>query len=144
MGLRSVGAVEQALEVAQSIFDMTIHQPYHRPPELFCGYERTPGHSPIQYPVACSPQAWATGTIFQLLQMMVNLVPDAPSNYLRIIDPALPPSIRQLSFKNLQIGGTLLDLEFTREQHAHPDELRSTTSCRVLKKRGNLRVTIEA
>jgi glycogen debranching enzyme len=144
MGLRAVGAVEQALEVAQSIFDMTIHQPYHRPPELFCGYERTPGHSPIQYPVACSPQAWATGTIFQLLQMMVNLVPDAPSNYLRIIDPALPPSIRQLSFKNLQIGGTLLDLEFTREQHAHPDELRSTTSCRVLKKRGNLRVTIEA
>jgi glycogen debranching enzyme len=144
MGLRAVGAVEQALEVAQSIFDMTIHQPYHRPPELFCGYERTHGHSPIQYPVACSPQAWATGTIFQLLQMMVNLVPDAPSNYLRIIDPALPPSIRQLSFKNLRIGGTLIDLEFTREQHTHKDELGTTTSCRVLKKRGNLRVTIEA
>ena len=32
MGLRSVGAVEQALEVAQGIFDMTVQQPYHRPP----------------------------------------------------------------------------------------------------------------
>ncbi len=144
MGLRSVGAVEQALEVAQGILDMTIHQPYHRPPELFCGYERTAGHSPIQYPVACSPQAWATGTIFQLLQMMVNLVPDAPSNYLRIIDPALPASIQQLTFKNLRVGSTLIDLEFAREQNVQSDEFQATTSCRVLKKRGNLRVTIEA
>jgi glycogen debranching enzyme len=144
MGLRSVGAVEQALEVAQGIFDMTIQQPYHRPPELFCGYPRIPGHSPIQYPVACSPQAWATGTIFQLLQMMVNLVPDAPSNYLRILDPALPASIHQISFKNLRVGATLIDLGFTREQNIEEDGSPATTSCRVLKKRGNLRVTIEA
>jgi glycogen debranching enzyme len=144
MGLRSIGAVEQALEVAQGILDMTIHQPYHRPPELFCGYERTAGHSPIQYPVACSPQAWATGTVFQLLQMMVNLVPNAPSNGLRIIDPALPSSIGQLSFKNLRLGTTLLDLEFSRERHDEGDSMRVTTSCRVVKKRGNLRVTIEA
>jgi glycogen debranching enzyme len=143
MGLRSVGAVEQALEVAQGILDMTIQQPYHRPPELFCGYERIIGQSPIQYPVACSPQAWATGTIFQLLQMMVNLVPDAPSNYLRILDPALPRSIHQLSFKNLRVGATLIDLEFT-QRDAEGEGLRATTSCRVLKKRGNLRVTIEA
>lgn len=144
MGLRSVGAVEQALEVAQGILDMTTYQPYHRPPELFCGYSRTAEHSPIQYPVACAPQAWATGTIFQLLQMMVNLVPDAPSNYLRIIDPALPASIRQLSFKNLRVGVTLIDLEFTREQVTQSEDSQVTTSCRVLKKRGNLRVTIEA
>ncbi len=144
MGLRSVGAVEQALEVAQGILDMTIHQPYHRPPELFCGYGRVVGQSPIQYPVACSPQAWATGTIFQLMQMMVNLVPDAPSNYLRILDPALPASINQLSFKNLRVGATSIDLGFTREQDAEGDLVRATTSCRVLKKRGNLRVTIEA
>lgn len=144
MGLRSVGAVEQALEVAQGILDMTVHQPYYRPPELFCGYERTDGHSPIQYPVACSPQAWATGTVFQLLQMMVNLVPDAPSNCLRILDPALPASIDRLSLKNLRVGATLLDLEFTREQASDSEGLRATTSCRVLKKRGNLRVTIEA
>jgi glycogen debranching enzyme len=144
MGLRAVGAVEQALEVAQGIFDMTIHQPYHRPPELFCGYNRIAGNSPIQYPVACSPQAWATGTIFQLFQMMVNLVPDAPSNYLRIVDPALSASISQLSFRNLRVGSTLIDLEFTSEQDSPHEEFRASTSCRVLKKRGNLRVTIEA
>ncbi|MEG4286757.1 amylo-alpha-1,6-glucosidase [Microcoleus sp. A006_D1] len=137
MGLRSLGRVEQALEVAQGLFDMTLLQPYERPPELFCGYERnSESDRPVQYPVACSPQAWATGSIFQLLQMMLNLVPDAPNNQLRIIDPALPESINKLSLNNLRIGSTLLDLEFERSG--------SSTACRVMKKRGNLRVIIEA
>jgi glycogen debranching enzyme len=145
IGLRTIGAIDQTLEVSQGLLDMTVQQPYHRPPELFCGYERTDNnYSPVKYPVACSPQAWATGTIFQLLQTIANLIPDAPSNYLRIVDPVLPPSIHQLSFKNLRVGATLLDLEFTCEQEAETEGTRATTSCRVMKKRGNLRVTIEA
>lgn len=136
LGLRSLGLIDQALELSQGLFDMTLQQPYLRPPELFCGYERTPDNAPVKYPVACSPQAWGTGSIFQLLQMMVNLVPDARNNCLRIIDPALPASINSLSLHNLRVGATLLDLEFERSG--------STTACRVAKKRGNLRVVIEA
>lgn len=136
IGLRSLGLIDQALELSQGILDMTKRQPYQRPPELFCGYERSDGNDPVQYPVACSPQAWATGSVFQLIQMMVNLVPDAPGNYLRIIDPALPESINHLSLQNLRVGPTLLDLEFERSG--------SSTACRVSKKRGNLRVVIEA
>ena len=136
LGLRSLGLIDQALELSQALFDMTLQQPYLRPPELFCGYERTPDNTPVKYPVACSPQAWATGSIFQLLQMMVNLVPDTRNNCLRIIDPALPASINSLALHNLRIGPTLLDLEFERSG--------TTTACRVAKKRGNLRVVIEA
>lgn len=136
MGLRSLGLIDQALEVFQGLLDMTLQQPYQRPPELFCGYERNDDSAPVQYPVACTPQAWATGSIFQLLQMMINLVPDAPNNCLRIIDPALPESINQLSLHNLRVGPTLLDLEFERSGNS--------TACRVAKKRGNLRVVIEA
>lgn len=136
IGLRSLGLIDQALELAQGLLDMTMRQPYQRPPELFCGFERSDGNDPVQYPVACTPQAWATGSIFQLLQLMVNLVPDAPANTLRIIDPALPPSINHLSLHNLRVGPTLLDLEFERSNGA--------TACRVSKKRGNLRVIIEA
>jgi glycogen debranching enzyme len=135
-GLRSLGYTEQALELAQGIFDMAAEQPYCRPPELFCGFERTPDSSPVRYPVACSPQAWATGTIFQLLQLMVNLVPDAPNNCLSIIHPSLPESLQYLSLNNLKIGPTILDLEFERSNGA--------TACRVVRKRGNLRVIIEA
>lgn len=144
LGLRSLGLVDQALEVAQGLIDMTMQQPYQRPPELFCGYERNGESSPVRYPVACSPQAWATGTIFQLLQMMVNLVPDAPGNHVRIIDPALPPSIPHLSLKNLKVGSTLLDLEFVREGSSLKERSGATTACRVMRKRGNLRVVIEA
>ena len=136
VGLRSLGLVDQALELSQGLIDMMIHQPYHRPPELFCGYDRVEDKAPVNYPVACSPQAWATGSVFQLLQTMVNLVPDARNNCLRIIDPALPESINSLSLHNLRIGQTLLDLEFERSGN--------TTACRVAKKRGNLRVVIEA
>lgn len=136
MGLRSLGLVDQALELFEGLFDMTNRQPYHRPPELFCGYERSGDNAPVQYPVACTPQAWATGSIFQLLQTIVNLVPDAANNCLRIIDPNLPESITRLSVHNLRVGTTILDLEFERSG--------STTGCRVAKKRGNLRVVIEA
>jgi glycogen debranching enzyme len=136
IGLRSLGLIDQALELCKGLLDMTRHQPYQRPPELFCGYERIDDNEPVQYPVACSPQAWATGSVFQLVHMIVNLVPDAPGNYLRIIDPALPESINFLALKNLRVGATLLDLEFERSG--------SSTSCRVSKKRGNLRVVIEA
>ncbi|MBW4642165.1 MAG: amylo-alpha-1,6-glucosidase [Goleter apudmare HA4340-LM2] len=136
MGLRSLGLIDQALELFQGLFDMTSQQPYQRPPELFCGYERNGDKAPVQYPVACTPQAWATGSVFQLLQMIVNLVPDAQNNCLRIIDPALPESINRLSFHNLRVGATVLDLDFERSGN--------TTACRVAKKRGNLRVVIEA
>ena len=135
-GLRSLGYIDQALEIAQGIFAMTSLQPYQCPPELFCGFERTPTNRPVRYPVACSPQAWATGTVFQLLQIMVNLVPDVANNCLRIVQPTLPDSISYMSIKNFKVGQTLLDLEFERSHKA--------TACRVVKKRGNLRVVIEA
>jgi glycogen debranching enzyme len=144
LGLRSTGHTEQALEVAMGLFDMISYQPYDRPPELFCGYSRDQGN-PVQYPVACTPQAWATGTVFQLLKMMVNLVPNIESNQVRIVDPTLPASIHQLSIRNLRVGSTVLDVEFVREKAGefNPDPV-GTTSCRVTRKRGNLRVMIEA
>ena len=136
LGLRSLGAIEQTLEVAQGIFEMTLQQDYHRPPELFCGYNRTPENSPVRYPVACSPQAWATGTLFQLLQIAINIVPDAANNCVRVIQPVLPESINNLSLQNLRVGSTVIDLEFERSG--------GTTACRVAKKRGNLKVLFEA
>jgi glycogen debranching enzyme len=136
VGMRSHSLVKQSLRIAQGLIDMTIAQPYHRPPELFCGYEHDGFTTPVQYPVACSPQAWASGTIFQLISVMVNLVPNAIENNLRIIDPCLLNSINRLSIQNLRIGQTSLDMEFER--------VGDTTACRVNKKRGNLRVIIEA
>ncbi|WP_346292810.1 amylo-alpha-1,6-glucosidase [Sphaerothrix gracilis] len=134
-GLRSLNQIDAALEVSKGIFDMMTYQPYQRPPELFCGFERIERIPPVQYPVACSPQAWATGSVFHLLQMMLHLIPNAPSNSLRIVDPVLPDFLQKLAVRNLKIGSTVLDLEFERSN--------GSTACRVVRKRGNLRVVIE-
>lgn len=132
----SFSLVEQSLEVTTGIIDMTLQQPYLQPPELFCGYKRYAENTPVRYPVACSPQAWATGTLFQLLQVALNLIPDAANNCVRVIEPVLPESLNRLSLHNLKIGSTILDLEFER--------MGNTTACRVAKKRGNLKVVFEA
>ena len=38
-----------------------------RLPELFCGFNLKRGRGPILYPVACSPQAWASGSLFMMI-----------------------------------------------------------------------------
>ena len=134
--IKSPDLVDRTLELATGIIDMTLQQPYLRPPELFCGYERSAENTPVRYPVACSPQAWATGTLFQLLQVAINLVPDAANNRVRVIEPVLPDDLNCLSLHNLRVGSTILDLEFERSGN--------TTACRVAKKRGNLKVVFEA
>jgi glycogen debranching enzyme len=136
LGLRSLGLTEQFLALTQGLFDMILAQPYTRPPELLCGHERLGDSEPVRYPVACAPQAWATGSIFQLLQGMTNLIPNAPDDCLTIAHPALPQSLEQLTLRNLRVGSTVLDLVFERSG--------TTTACRVCNKRGSLRVVIEA
>ena len=132
----SFSLVEQSLEVTTGIIVMTLQQTYLQHPELFCGYQRYAENTPVRYPVACSPQAWATGTLFQLLQVALNLIPDATNNCVRVIEPVLPESLNRLSLHDLKIGSTILDLEFER--------MGNTTACRVAKKRGNLKVVFEA
>jgi glycogen debranching enzyme len=136
VGLRSLGRVEQAFDIAGGLIDMTKLQPNNRPPELFCGFKREANGSSIQYPVACSPQAWATGSIFQLLQMTVNPIPDAVNNCLILKNPTLPQFIDRLSVQNLKAGSSLIDLDL--------EKAGDSTICRVVKQQGDLRVLIEA
>lgn len=136
VGLRNMGRIDRAFEIAESLIDMTKVQPNNRPPELFCGFQREANRDPIKYPVACFPQAWATGTMFRLLQMMVNLIPDATNNCLVIKNPALPKFINHLSVENLKVGNNLVDLNLER--------IGEITTCNVVKQQGDLQVLIEA
>ncbi len=135
VGLRSMGKIEQAFAIAEGLIDMTKLQPNYRPPELFCGFPREANRIPVKYPVACFPQAWATGAIFQILQMMVNLIPDAANKCLAIENPALPKFINHLSVQNLKVGNNLVDLNL--------EKIGDTITCKVVKQQGDLRVLIE-
>ena len=58
-----------------------------RLPEAFGGYERGVTKYPVQYPTACSPQAWSTGAPLLLLRTMLGLEPIGDH---LVVDPALP------------------------------------------------------
>ena len=64
---------ELALRITSGLLDLSSEVMFHRLPELICGFGRRPGKGPTLYPVACSPQAWAAGSVFMLLQACLGL-----------------------------------------------------------------------
>jgi glycogen debranching enzyme len=61
LGLRNYGLDASFERVFDGLLDAAASFPFYRLPELFAGYRRRPYESPVPYPVACSPQAWAAG-----------------------------------------------------------------------------------
>ena len=60
MGLMRYGYREEASRIARSILEAATYFRY-RLPETFAGYARGLTDFPVEYPTACSPQAWAAG-----------------------------------------------------------------------------------
>jgi glycogen debranching enzyme len=96
-GLRRYGFKAEAAKVAAGILDAA---PYFRGrlPEAFGGYERSVTRHPVQYPTACSPQAWSTGTPLLLLRTMLGLEPIGDQ---LVVDPALPKHIGRLELLDI-------------------------------------------
>ena len=107
---------------------------HHRLPELFCGFQRRPGEGPTLYPVACSPQAWAAGAVFQLIQACLGLTLDAGERRLSIDRASLPPFLTYLRLMNLALPFGSIDLLF--EQHL------LDVSVTVLRKHGDFEVRV--
>lgn len=116
VGLRHIGESKFALTLAGNLFEMAQQQPELRPSELFCGNSRQNDRPVVPYPVACSPQAWASGCLFQLIQMALNLHPDAPNRQLHLHDPRLLPHCERLELGGVQVGDASVDLVLEQVQ----------------------------
>jgi glycogen debranching enzyme len=88
-GLRRYGFKEEAARLAGGILDAA-ELFDGRLPEAFGGYERGVTKYPVEYPTACSPQAWSTGAPLLLLRTMLGLEPLGEH---LVVDPALPEDI---------------------------------------------------
>jgi glycogen debranching enzyme len=96
-GLRKYGFDEEAARIAGGIIDAADYF-QGRLPEAFAGYSRGQTKYPVEYPTACSPQAWSTGTPLLLLRTMLGLNPiDARLS----VDPALPPGISRIELLDI-------------------------------------------
>ena len=109
-GFARYGLKAEAARILNGFLDASVFFDLHRLPELFCGFERRPGESPILYPVACAPQAWASGAIFLLLESCLGLKIHRKGQRIVFDKPLLPPSLDEVSIKGLRVGDGVIDL----------------------------------
>jgi len=96
-GLRRYGFKEEAAQIASGILEAAAFFD-GRLPEAFGGYPRNATKYPVQYPTACSPQAWSTGTPLLLLRTMLGLEPTGDH---LIVDPQLPEGIGEIELLDI-------------------------------------------
>jgi len=73
-GLTRYGYRKEAAKIAVGILQAAVFF-LDRLPEAFAGYPRRLTQFPVEYPTACSPQAWATGAPLLLLRSLLGLQP---------------------------------------------------------------------
>ncbi len=134
-GVAKYGLRELAGQILMGLLDASSAVDLHRLPELFCGLDRREGEGPTLYPVACSPQAWAAGSVFLLLEACLGLSIDGCKKHLVFDRPYLPEGIPQLWIKNLRIDNDRVDLLLERQAGAVRIE--------VLEKQGDIQVVVK-
>jgi len=113
-GFKRYGYADECSRVARDIFEAASCFAGYRLPELYAGLSRQPGTFPVQYLGANIPQAWAAGSIFQLLQAILGLRGNAPEHHL-YVHPTLPHWLPDLQLIGLAVAGTRLTIKFWRE-----------------------------
>jgi glycogen debranching enzyme len=112
----------------------TSYMGLRRPPELICGFRKRVGAGPTLYPVACSPQAWASGSLFLMTQAALGIESDPTARAIRFHNPHLSPSFDQIVLRQLQLNDATVDIELKRSG--------SHVSMRVLRNIGEVQVSM--
>jgi glycogen debranching enzyme len=114
LGMARYGERAGVVRILDEMFEAAVRFEM-RLPELYCGFERRGrGDAPVAYPVACLPQAWASGSLFMLLQAGLGISVSAWREEIRIEEPRLPTGIENLEIRNLKVGRKLVNLNFQR------------------------------
>ncbi|MFY1704580.1 glycogen debranching N-terminal domain-containing protein [Micromonospora sp. WMMA1923] len=96
-GLWRYGFRSEAGRLAEAVLSASRHFG-GRLPEAFAGYPRELTDYPVEYPTACSPQAWSAGTPLLLLRVMLGLQPQGEH---LIIDPAVPEGMGRIELLDI-------------------------------------------
>ena len=113
-GLRSYGYDDDFRLIFEALIDAASHADQFRLPELFAGFSRAQFETPVPYPVACHPQAWASGALPYLLTSGLGLRADGLERTLRVRRPSLPRWVNRVEVRGLRIAAASVDLLFTR------------------------------
>lgn len=133
-GMARYGHRDFAGRILMGLLDVSSAVELNRLPELFCGVDRRPGEGPTLYPVACSPQSWAAGAVFLLLQCCLGIRVEAEKKTLVFERPYLPEGIPQLWIRDLCISDCRLSLFLERDA--------GTVRVEVIEKQGEVNVVL--
>ncbi len=115
-GMGRYNCIRDTMKVFTALFDTSTFVYQHRLPELFCGFERISGEAPTLYPVACEPQAWASASVFLLLQACLGLSIQAAENKITFSYPGLPEFLEHVIVRGLNVGSASVDIAVSRYQ----------------------------
>jgi glycogen debranching enzyme len=134
LGMARYGVKGPIERVFKGLFNAATYMDLRRLPELFCGFQRARGRGPTLYPVACSPQAWASATPFTLIEASLGLEFDPAANQIHLRNPSLPSFLDQLVLRNLQLRQASVDIKLRR----HPNGV----SVEILRQEGDVQVSV--
>ena len=117
MGFARYGLQKSAAQVFGALFDAAAYMDLRRLPELFCGFARRERNAPTQYPVACSPQAWASATPLCLLQASLGLELLDKTGEVKFYRPMLPDFLDHVRLRNLRLSTGSVDLSLHRQDN---------------------------
>jgi glycogen debranching enzyme len=134
LGLARYGEKAAVARIFQALFDAATYMDLRRLPELFCGFTRVRGRGPTLYPVACTPQAWASTAFYALIEACLGIEQDPWAGEIRFRNPVLPPFLDKIVLRELRAGEASVDVSIRR----HRD---GKLSLQTLTSRGNVQVT---
>jgi glycogen debranching enzyme len=133
-GMRRYGFDREARQILDHLAAAGAYFAYARFPELFCGFSADEVPVPVEYPVACRPQAWASGSPLLMIRSYGGLSADAPNGRLYIDRPHLPSWLDRIEIQGMRVGQARLDLVFSSRE--------GVTATEVPRKEGDVEVLI--
>jgi glycogen debranching enzyme len=134
LGFARYGFAQSVEQLFKGLFKAATYMDARRLPELYCGFQRQRGRGPTLYPVACSPQAWASATPFTLLEASLGLEFDPVKGEIRLRNPRLPAFLDEVTLRNLRLDSASVDLRVRRHKDA--------VSLDILRTDGKIQVSI--
>jgi glycogen debranching enzyme len=126
MGFARYGQKQAAARVFGALFDAASYMDLRRLPELYCGFSRLERNAPTQYPVACSPQAWASAAPLCLLQAALGLELLDRTGEIKFYRPQLPYFLDRVHLRNLRLSSGSADVLL----HRHDENIAVTVTRR--------------
>jgi glycogen debranching enzyme len=135
LGFARYGLAGHVQRLLGGLFEAAASMDLRRLPELFCGFRRRAGKGPTLYPVACSPQAWASATPAALLQACLGVRFAPAREEISFRHPRLPECLDEVVIRQLKVGDSAFDILLRR----HGADI----SVDVLDRRGDGRVRVD-